>query len=361
MIENQNHFLPEGSLWMLEMAIGILGVIILSFLAKKMLQMINKKKTKKNLGSKLYMGIYTPLQVAIWGFAIAYSFEVIALHFNLVAVAKYVHPLKTVFIVICFSWIVLRANKHAFEYLAAGSENLGISLSTVLALKKLAIVILSILIGMILFQVLGLNITPLLTVGGIGMAGIAFAAQDVVANFFGGVMLHFTRIFSIGDYIVIPAQNNFEGRVKEIGWYITTMEDPLRRVVYFPNALFSKSQVINDSRRTHRRIEETVVIRQCDVEHLSEIVETLKEKIKAHPDIDSSDAFMVALSKIGINGLEIYLSLLVRKMGLTQFMQVKQEVLQIVEEVVSQHKAEFANPTTNVFLTQTISKQKEPK
>ncbi len=350
-----NNIVLDKWMWLIEIAIGIVIIVSLSLILKKIVKTVKKRTSKKEgmWAKKVHKIIHMPLQIAIWGFGVAYIVDVFGTHFGFPGIARYVRPLKVAFIVVCFSWIGLRWIKEVFNHLAKKSEKLGVAPSTMYALNKLSSFVLSIIALIIIFQIFGLNVLPLLTFGGIGVAGLAFAAKDIIGNFFGGAMLHLTRNFSVNDQVVIPAQNNFEGVVKEIGWYITVVEDYYRRPVYFPNALFAKTQVINASRRNHRRIKETISIRYDDIPNLEKIVEELQEKVGAHPQVDNTQSFSITFTKFGNHGLEIYLYLLIYQMPYVKFLRAQQEVLMIVREVVSKYGAEFCYPTMTVNLAQT--------
>ncbi|NGX37197.1 MAG: Low conductance mechanosensitive channel YnaI [Chlamydiae bacterium] len=346
--------MPEEWMWLLEIAIGIVLIFLLSLAFKKIVNIIRKRAMKKDgfWRKKIHKIIHIPIQVAVWGFGLAYLIDVICTHYGIDEVSKFVRPLKGAFIVACISWIVLRWVKEFFIHLAQKSEKLGISAGTIYALSKLASFVISILTLLIILQVFGFGVAPLLTFGGIGIAGLAFAAKDIMANFFGGTMLHFTRTFSIGDQVMIPSRDDFRGIIKEIGWYTTVIEDYYRRPVYFPNAIFSTVQVINESRRTHRRLKETVTLTYEDFPNIEKIIEEMKEKIGAHPEVDEKESFSITLDKFGIHGLEIYIYLLVYKMSYVKFMRIKQEIFLIIEEIIRKYGAEFCYPTTNVNLRQ---------
>ncbi|NGX26648.1 MAG: Low conductance mechanosensitive channel YnaI [Chlamydiae bacterium] len=340
--------------WLIEIAI-VLGVaIILSFVLKKIVKVIRKKISQKQgfWKKRIHKIIHVPLQTAIWGFGLAYVADSIATHFGLDSLTKYTGPLKGALVVACLGWLILRWLKAAFKHLADKSQKFGVAPSTIFGISKLCSVLVVVIVLMIIFQIFGIGIAPLIAFGGIGVAGLAFAAKDIVANFFGGVMLHFASVFSIGDEVVIPGKSNFEGVVKEIGWYITVIEDYYRRPVYFPNALFTSSQVINESRRSHRRIKETITIGYDALPNLEKIIAGLNEKIGTHPEVDNSQSFSITFFKFGDYGLQIYIYLLVYKMGYIKFLRTKQEIFLIIEEVVSKYGAEFCYPTTNVHLTQ---------
>lgn len=343
--------------WLIEIAIGIGIVLVLSFILRRIVKIIRKKisKTDGFWKKRVHRIIHIPLQVAIWGFGIAYVAQIAAGHFKLDAIEKYMGPLQASVIVACCGWILLRWVNEVFKHLAEKSQKLGIDTGTVFAINKLCTFVVIIIVLMVIFQVFGLSVTPLLAFGGIGVAGLAFAAQDIVGNFFGGAMLHFTRIFSLGDEIVIPSQSNFMGIVKEIGWYTTVVEDYYRRPVYFPNATFTKAFVINESRRTHRRIKETITLVYEALPNIETIIDEMIEQIGAHPDVDNTQSFSISLNNFAEHGLEIFIYILIYKVGYVRFLRIKQEIYMIIEKIVKKYGAEFCYPTTNVALTKPLS------
>lgn len=344
--------------WLIEMAIGLGIMIVLSFALRRVVKLIRRKIEKKDgfWKKRIHRIIHMPLQIAIWGFGIAYLIHVAAAHFKFEILEKYAGPLQAAIIVACFGWIVLRWVKEAFKHLAEKSQKLGVDPGTIFAVHKLCTFVVIILILMIIFQIFGISIAPLLAFGGIGVAGLAFAAQDIIGNFFGGAMLHFTRIFSLGDEIVIPSQSNFMGIVKEIGWYTTVVEDYFRRPVYFPNATFTKSYVINESRRTHRRIKETVSIGYEALPNIETIIDELIERIGSHPDVDNTQSFSISVANFGHYGIEIFLYILIYKVGYIRFLRIKQEVYLIISDVLKKYGAELTYQTTNVNLQQPLPK-----
>jgi MscS family membrane protein len=350
---------PKQWTWLISIAVGMGVAAVLSLVLRKIVAFV-KKKAGNNQGlseGKIHQITHLPLQIAIWGFGVAYAIDVVFTHFGLPGVEKYIRPLRTAFIAAALIWIALRWIRTAFEHWAKRSQRLGVAPGTIYAISKLVSFVASVLGFLIIFSIFGFNILPILTFGGIGVAGIAFAAQDFIANFFGGAMLHFTRTFSIGDKIVIPSKDNFDGVVKEIGWYITVVEDYYRRPVYFPNALFSKSHVINESRRSHRRIKGTITLRYEDLPNVESIVNELQDKIKAHPNIDETQSFSIQLSNYGNDGIDIFYYLLTREVRYLHFLELKQQVFLIMNEVVQKYGAQFCYPTHNVNLSQELPLQ----
>ena len=94
----------------------------------------------------------------------------------------------------------------------------------------------------VMLQALGMNMNAVIAMGGIGGAGIAFASKDVVANFFGGLLIMFNRPFKVGDFI--KSGSKVEGRVTRIGLYATYLDTEDGNVLYVPNSIFNNSEIL---------------------------------------------------------------------------------------------------------------------
>ena len=47
---------------------------------------------------------------------------------------------------------------------------------------------------------MGFSVSGVITVGGIGGIAVGFAAQDLLANFFGSLMIYLDCPFAVGDW-----------------------------------------------------------------------------------------------------------------------------------------------------------------
>jgi len=55
--------------------------------------------------------------------------------------------------------------------------------------------------ALVILQTLGYSVSGVLAFGGIGGIAVGFAAKDLLANFFGGLMLYMDRPFVVGDWV----------------------------------------------------------------------------------------------------------------------------------------------------------------
>jgi small-conductance mechanosensitive channel len=96
---------------------------------------------------------------------------------------------------------------------------------------------------LIIIQSLGIDITPLLTLLGVGGLTVALALQPTLSNFFAGVYLIASREFKIGDYIKLDTGE--EGYIADMTWRHTIIRPPAKYDIIVPNAKLSTAIVTN--------------------------------------------------------------------------------------------------------------------
>jgi len=69
--------------------------------------------------------------------------------------------------------------------------------------------------GLLILQAYGLPIEGVLAFGGVGGIAVGFAAKDLLANFFGTLMLLIDKPFVVGDWIRSPDRAKSKGRSKK--------------------------------------------------------------------------------------------------------------------------------------------------
>ena len=95
----------------------------------------------------------------------------------------------------------------------------------------------------IIIQSLGIDITPLLTLLGVGGLTVALALQPTLSNFFAGVYLLASREFKIGDYIKLDTGE--EGYITDMTWRHTIIRPPAKYDIIIPNTKLSTATVTN--------------------------------------------------------------------------------------------------------------------
>ncbi len=90
-----------------------------------------------------------------------------------------------------------------------------------------------------------ISITPLLASAGVVGLAVALAAQESLANFFGGVSLFLDRSYQIGDYIVLDGEER--GAVEHLGLRSTRLRTRDDVLITIPNSIMAASKVVNQS------------------------------------------------------------------------------------------------------------------
>jgi MscS family membrane protein len=205
-----------------------------------------------------------------------------------------------------------------------------------------AVTILVIFLALLfLLEATGNSVNTLLAFGGIGGLAIAFASQEVISNYFSGLMIYATKPFTIGDWIDIP-ERNIEGHVEEIGWYLTRVRTFEMRPVYVPNSFFSKMVVVTPSRMSHRHFKEQFRLRYQDANLVEPLSREIKEMLQKHPAIDKREKIIVNLDSLGQYALEIQVRAYTHVLDTAEFASIKQDIFLQILSLVDKHGAEIA-------------------
>ena len=103
-----------------------------------------------------------------------------------------------------------------------------------------------IIVGLlVLLNVQGIPVTPLLTALGVGGLAVALALEDTLKNFFAGLYTGLSRQVRLGD--VIKLESGDEGYVSDMTWRSTTIRTPNGNLVIVPNRRLAEQIVTNYS------------------------------------------------------------------------------------------------------------------
>ena len=144
---------------------------------------------------------------------------------------------------------------------------------------KIGVVVL--LIAMVLQNVFGFDVAPV--VAGIGVLGLAMslAAKDSIKNVFGALMIFLYRPFVLGDHVRFEGQI---GTVMELGTQSTTIRLLTGERLTVPNMKFVSSSIENLSARPYVRGEVEVALSyHCSTRELERALELLRQIMRTGP------------------------------------------------------------------------------
>jgi MscS family membrane protein len=124
--------------------------------------------------------------------------------------------------------------------------------SRLLPLIKRTILIIIWIIGIVMaLHNIGVEITSILGVLGVGGVSVALAAQDTLKNIFSGITIITDAPFRIGDIIQF---DSYEGTVQDIGLRSTRILTYEQRLISVPNYKLMDASIVNISAEPSRRV-----------------------------------------------------------------------------------------------------------
>ena len=341
----------------LEVATILTCAFIFTWIARRVFLKLESRyeRQKRAWAECFFKALYEPLSIFIWFYAFAHIVSSILTitksNFGIDLITK----MESVGAVIAFWWFLMKWKRLLVQKMIVKSKMHEIVVDTgkIDAIDKLCTLAILFFTGLMLLEATDRSISTLIAFGGIGGLALAFASQEIIANFFGGLMIYITKPFAVEDWILLPSLS-VEGVVEEIGWYTTHIRSLDKQPMYIPNSLFNKLVVITRSRMSHRQIKEIVGIRSEDYPKLRAITEDIEKQLRKHHDIDHTQSVIVRFNGYGQYTLDIYVSAYTNRVDTPSYMRVKEAILFTIGDTIAQHGAEIPNPTQNISLVPTI-------
>jgi len=207
---------------------------------------------------------------------------------------------------------------------------------------KLIIVILG---GIIALSHVGFDVTAL--IAGLGIAGlaVAFAAQETIANIFGGVFLLIDKTFKIGDKVKLD--DGEWGWIDDISLRSTKIRTIDNELLIVPNAKLANSKVLNytmPAAKTRGTIQLTMVY-GTDPEKLKK---KALEIMNAHPKALKDPAPGIFLQELGSSSINFLCTFWAKDWG--EIWGVKFDLNEQLYNELQKAGFEFAFPTQTIHV-----------
>lgn len=188
------------------------------------------------------------------------------------------------------SWVINKIT--AVMKKAMSGKHYDASLQTFLC--SLVKVLLTVLLILTIFGMLGVNLTAFgALLAGVGIA-IGAALNGSLGNFAGGVMLLTFKPFKVGDLVEAQGQT---GVVKELGIFNTVLLSPDNKTIILANGALSTGTIINYTTHGNLRVDITMAIApDQNVEQAKEVAE---HALLSHPKILKTPVPEVNVLKVG--------------------------------------------------------------
>ncbi len=347
-LESISQFFTQESSYILKTFIVIFIALTIDLTQRKVVKRLSAQalKTANPWDDAILDALRKPLSLIIWAVGIFVATQIIqdatqGVIFNAMG------ALRDAVVIGALAWFLIRM-------IANGERNIlerkkDADKTTIDAICKLLRISVMITAVLVTLQTLGFSISGLLAFGGIGGIAIGFAAKDLLANFFGGLMIYLDRPFAVGDWIRSP-DKEIEGTVEKIGWRLTVIRTFDKRPLYVPNSIFAQIVVENPQRMQNRRILEFIGLRYDDASKVRGIVREVEDMLTNHPEIDTDQGIGVHFSNFAPSSMDFRVSAFTKTTSGNHFREIKQDILLKIVDIIEQQGAEMAFPTSTVHL-----------
>jgi MscS family membrane protein len=340
----------------------VFAVALVNFIVGRIFkQLLKRAEATKNLwDDALILALNRPIEWAVWLFGINFA-AVVTAQLTDTDWLGILSKINQIALIILIAWTLLRFLKRA-ERNVTSPDHLRkpMDLTTALAIGKLLQASIILTAVLVILQTMGYSVSGVLAFGGIGGIAIGFAARDILANFFGALMIYLDKPFSVGDWVRSPDQE-IEGTVEDIGWRRTVIRTFDKRPLYVPNSVFNTISVENPSRMANRRIYETIGIRYDDLEMMPGIIDGVKKMLQEHKEIDNNQTMIVNFNAFGPSSLDFFIYTFTKTTDWIYFHEVKQDVLLRVSQIITEAGGEIAFPTQTLHLAEGLSEGELPQ
>jgi len=201
----------------------------------------------------------------------------------------------------------------------------------------------------------GINVNSI--IAGLGIAGlaVALAAQDTLANVFGGITVIFDKPFDVGDLI---RTGNIEGFVEDISFRTTKLRTLTKEMVTIPNSAIANGAILNFTQRDQRRIKMVLgATYNTTRQEIQSVIRDLTDMLIALKGVDT-DSVYVRFDGFGPSSKDIYISFMVLTADWGEYLIIKEEACYGMMDVFEKHAVDFAFPSQSVYFENPIKMEK---
>ena len=228
-----------------------------------------------------------PLSLFIWSYGIYGALSPLYSHFRTTVGENLVHLVaqKAADIggTIALFWFILSLVKILDVYLKKWASDTESDIDEMLVpiVAKTLKVFIIVIGGIIVIKNLtGLKIGPLLASLGIGGIAVALAAKDSIANFFGTLTILFDKPFKVGQRIIV---DQYDGIVESVGFRSTQIRALTGHLVTIPNAKLADSGLENIGERPYIRwLTNIGITYDTPPEKIEKAVQMIREILENH-------------------------------------------------------------------------------
>lgn len=164
---------------------------------------------------------------------------------------------------------------------------------------KVVQVVIWVFTALIILQIWGINLTPV--IAGLGVTGVVlgFALQESISNIFSGLLLALNNPFGIGDYVLL---GSIEGTVTGMDAISVTLLSGDNKKITISNKIVLADAIINYSSSDIRRVDMAVSVAYgSDLEKAKDVITNL---VKSYPEVLSDKPVIVEVGALSASSID---------------------------------------------------------
>ena len=254
--------------------------------------------------------------------------------------------------IVFITWGLLRAANQLPALIEGIGAHLPLATGRALAVFIMRIVqalVLLVAAAMVLAE-LGYNINGVLAGLGLGGLSFALAGQDMVSNFFGGLVLVTERPFEIGDWVSTP---DVEGTVEDISLRSTKVRTLENALVIVPNSKFTTTPITNWTRMKMRLARFTLGLEyKTSPAALQSTVQAVEAMLKGHEGVHAGTVQVRPLD-FGPSSLDVTVQFYTKTTDITEYRAVREDINLRILDILAAQGVSLAFPSRSLYVAST--------
>lgn len=201
---------------------------------------------------------------------------------------------------------------------------------------------LKVLLIVAIIGILGIDTTSFVAAFGAAGLSVGLAFQGTLSNFAGGMLIHFSKPFRVGDYI---ESNGYSGTVQAIQLLYTELATIDNKVVRLPNGTLSNTNIINYTDKPTRRVD--LVLSANYEADSAKVIKALFEIIDSHELIMKEPEPFVRLSEYSDSSINYTVRVWVKT---EDYWTVYYDILGSVKEKFDEYGISIPYPQVDVHM-----------
>ncbi len=201
------------------------------------------------------------------------------------------------------------------------------------------------LVGLLLLDNMGLNVTALVASLGIGGIAVALAVQNILGDLFASLSIAMDQPFVVGDFIIV---DDLMGTVEHVGLKTTRIRSLSGEQIIFSNNDLLKSRIRNYKRMQERRVVFSVGVKYDTPAALLEMIpEIIAQAIRIQAATRFDRAHLKSFGPYSIDYESVYY---VVEPDFNLYMDMQQAINLCLVREFHEHGISFAFPTQTLHL-----------